>query len=208
MKYASIVFKFLIVLLSIFGIFVQIGLFDLNVDLSIMNYYTLISNFVCTVYFTGALVYQIKHFKEDKVFLPEIKSAVTMCITFTMLIVIVLLKGKFPTAGLIGLSFIILHYIVPIMVILDWIIFDKKGYYKKYYPFTNLIIPIIYYSYVVIMVHSGYRFSDISAYPYPFQDVFELGYLKVIITDIMIAIFFIGLGYLYYFIDHKLFKKS
>lgn len=205
-KYIFIWYKIFIVLLALVGVLIQIGIFEDELMIYNLNYYTLLSNILCIVYFIIDIIYILK-VKDNKTFCPPLKSIMTMSITVTMLIVIFLLQGSFPTTGLIGLSFIILHYIVPIMVILDWLLFDKKGLYKVTYPFLNLIVPAVYYIYVIILVNTGYEFSTASKYPYPFLDKYKLGYSKVIISDIVIVILYIILGFIYYFIDHKLQKS-
>lgn len=205
-KYIVIIYQLLIVLLSLFGISVQIGFFNGNINLSVMNYFTLLSNLLCDIYFTLSIIYQVKHLKEDVTFNPFFEGLSLLSITVTMLVATILLRGQFPTTGLAGISFIILHYIVPIMTILNWLIFSK-GSFKKNYPLLWSLSPVIYYLYVILLVCCGYSFSSTSKYPYAFQDVEVLGYGKVIGLDIILLVSFIGLGYLVYFIDKKL-KKN
>lgn len=206
-RYISIIYKLIIVLLGIFGLMVQIGVYNNNYDFSVLNYFTLISNILCIIYFICSIIYSFIHFN-DRIpsFLPRVKGAITMSITVTMIVAAVLLNGVFPNAGLLGLSFISLHILVPIMTILDWYFFDEKGLCKKTDPLLWLIIPIIYYAYIIISVHLGHSFGVDSKYPYSFQDVDKLGYPKVIMINICLILFFTGLGYIFYFIDKHLKK--
>ena len=61
--------------------------------------------------------------------MPRLKGTITMSITVTFLIYHFLLSGGYENRADIIRS-TILHYIVPIMTIADYILFDKKGIYK------------------------------------------------------------------------------
>lgn len=208
-RYLSFIFKSIIVIMGLFGLMFQIGFFTHTVDWNVLSYYTLISNYICIFYFICSLVYTLIHFddKELHTFCPFFKGMCVMCITVTFVIVQTLLRGQFPCTGWLGFSFIILHYIIPIMTILDWLFFDEKGLYKKLYPIYWLAIPVIYYLYTIVLVACGYRFSDTNKYPYSFQDVDALGLTKVLVIDVCIVIFFLILGYIIYFIDKYLSNK-
>ena len=75
-----------------------------------------------------------------------------MSITVTFLVYHFLLS---PTSGdLNGLDYVrnlMVHYIVPIMTILDYIIFDIKGIYKIIDPLLWLLIPIIYFAVIILI---------------------------------------------------------
>ena len=208
-KKMSVIFKLLICLSALTGIVIQSGLFDGEFNSEIFNYYTLISNVLCMLYFGFASVYLIKY---NKTLFPILKGALTMGITVTGLVFHFLLSSTiFNMGSTFAVANILLHYIVPIFCIFDWLIFDEKGKYDFKSPFKWLVIPDLYFIYVIIGVEFGMDFSLIteSRYPYFFIDVESLGWLNVIKYVILLNIFFLLLGYIFVFIDRKMsFKKK
>ena len=104
------------------------------------------------------------------------------------------------------LSNLIVHYIFPISIILDYLLFDKKGNHKKYYPVAWCILPYIYMIYVFLRVGlgNGFTVKKGSIYPYDFVDIDKLGISSVVLNIVILTIAFIALGYVIYFLDRKL----
>ena len=202
----SILYK---IIISVIGIFAVInGFFTTNLkfDIETIYYFTYQSNILVIIYFFLDIINIIK---KNETFYPRLKGAVTMSITVTFLIYHFLLS---PTAekyeGLEYIRNIILHYIVPIMTILDYIIFDKKGIYKIIDPLLWLLIPFLYFAFILIRARLGEPFSDGSYYPYFFVDIDKYG-LKIVLRNVFfITIFFTILGYIEYFIDRLLKRLS
>ncbi|WP_300712043.1 Pr6Pr family membrane protein [uncultured Brachyspira sp.] len=201
-KKINILYK---IILSVIGSFVVIsGFFPNNFkfDIEAVYYFTYQSNMLVIVYFILDIINIIK---KDKSLYPRFKGAVTMSITVTFLVYHFLLS---PTAekyeGLPYIRNIILHYILPIMTILDYIIFDIKGIYKIIDPLLWLLIPIIYFIFILIRARLGEPFSNGSYYPYFFTDIDKYG-LKIVLRNVLfITLFFAFLGYIEYFTDRFL----
>jgi hypothetical protein len=140
---------------------------------------------------------------------PHLKGIVMMSITVTLLVAHFLLTG-FTMGGSIAFSVNLLHYVVPIMTIFDWILFDRKGLIKKLSPVIWLVMPLVYLLYAMIAAQVGEGIGIGSRYPYPFLDVDTLGVPVVAVTVAILIGVFLILGYVYYFIDYSLekFKKK
>ena len=106
------------------------------------------------------------------------------------------------------ISSILLHYIIPIMTIFDFIIFDKRGIYTKKDPFTWLLIPSAYFIFSIIRAYLGEPFSGGSRYPYFFIDIDKYGLGLVLINTVLLAIGFLIIAYSIYFIDNKFLTSS
>ena len=130
-----------------------------------------------------------------------------MSITVTFLIYHFLLSGGYENRADIIRS-TILHYIVPIMTILDYILFDKKGIYKNIDPILWLIIPLIYFLFIFIRAKLGSELSNGSYYPYFFIDINKYGIKTVLKNALLITIAFTILGYIELFIDRLILKLS
>ena len=168
------------------------------------------------IYFIINIIHSIKHIKSNgykgtTTVLPKVKGAITLAITITFLIYHFLLSSSDfamsePYKGYF-ISSILLHYIIPIMVIIDFIIFDKKGVYTKKDPFIWLLIPSVYFIFSIIRASIGDPFSDGSRYPYFFIDIDKYSSETILINLILLAIGFLIIGYSIYFIDNK-FSRS
>jgi len=201
-RYLSAIYKIALAACGIVGIQMQLSLFSGAANWGMFRYFTNLSNLLCVLYFLCAAVFLLTDKKRRSVFCPMLKSMVTMSITVTMLVAHFML-GNFTMNGTISPALLLLHYIVPSMTLLDWLLFDEKGLTKKLYPILGVIIPFVYFGYALIAAQTG-TYQNGSRYPYPFIDVDNLGVLKVSLTVAALAAGFILLGYLFFLIDHGL----
>ena len=208
----SIIYRSSIVLFELCGI--GIGM-DFTKGWSFFQplvYFTYQSSVLVLIYFIINIIYTIKHIKNHGyqgaiVVLPKVKGAMTMSITITFLVYHFLLSATVfamaePYEGYF-LSNILLHYIAPIMVIIDFMIFDKKGIYTKKDPLKWLLIPCAYFIFSIIRAYIGKPFSNGSRYPYFFIDIDKYGLGTVLINTTFLAVGFLIIGYSIYFIDKK-----
>ena len=202
-KFLSLGFKTIIVVLGLIGVLIQVGIFSGKYNFNVLKYYTLLSNVACIIYFIFAIIHG---FKSNDTFMPQVKGALVMCITVTGLIYHFMLSGVFSMDGTLALSNVLLHYFMPIATVLDWLLFDKKGSYKKHSPLLWIVAPYLYIVFIFINVMFGLKFGN-NKYPYPFFDIDKLGFGKVFVTVVILTIFFIALGYVFYFIDKWMAKK-
>ncbi|WP_300367005.1 Pr6Pr family membrane protein [Brachyspira sp.] len=201
-KKINIIYKMIIVFIGIFAVINGFFPKNFKFDLETIYYFTYQSNILVIVYFILDIINIIK---KDETFHPRFKGAVTMSITVTFLVYHFLLS---PTAtkyeGLEYMRNIIVHYILPIMTIFDYIIFDVKGIYKIMDPLLWMLIPIVYFAFILIKARIGEPFSNGSYYPYFFVDIDKYG-LKIVLRNVLfITLFFAILGYIEYFIDRFL----
>ncbi len=203
----SIVWKAVIFASATMGILLQCGVFSGKPDYSVLNYYTLMSNILCAVYYLPAALWACR--KKGGTLLPQVKGTLVMCIIVTGMVYQFFLAGRFEMQGTLLLSNMLLHYVVPWMTVLDWILFDKKGYFKRYSPFLWVIAPVAYFIYVNIRVAGGAILGPYGdKYPYYFMDYDKLGVAPVIFINLGMAVFFLLLGYGIVGIDHLLAKRE
>ncbi|MDD3453074.1 MAG: Pr6Pr family membrane protein [Bacilli bacterium] len=208
-KKISIIYKLIICLIAVFSIIAVTGILDNKLDLRVFSMFTTISNILCVIYFTIDILY-ITITKKDKSFIPVLKGSVVTCMALTFITSAVILKMTFSFKTFYDSSFLGLHYIVPIMTFLDWVLFDVKGTIKKYEPFVWMIIPFIYTStaFISAFLGGGLGISDTSKYPYQFMDIDEIGFINVSVTNIALFLFFIVTGYICFMIDKYIFSKN
>ena len=106
-----------------------------------------------------------------------------------------------PDAQVEGLDIIvnsIKHYIVPVMTVFLWLLVGPRRQLTFVSIFTALVIPISWAGYTLI------RGEFISAYPYGFLNVIDLGLTSVLINIAGVAALGIVLGLLFWAVDRLL----
>jgi hypothetical protein len=102
------------------------------------------------------------------------------------------------------------HIIVPLMTVVDYLLFERKGMYNIWYPFAWTVFPLYYVGYTAIYKAFGglYKFSGnmIAKFPYFFLDYETFGLKTVGIWVLLIVIGFIGSSYLLVGFDRILVK--
>lgn len=94
-----------------------------------------------------------------------------------------------------------LHVIIPLLFVILWLLFIPKGSLKWIHPFRWLIYPAIYLVYALLRgALSGF-------YAYPFINVMESGYNRVLLNSAGLMLVFIIIGFLFVGID-KLMSRS
>lgn len=202
-------FKLLLAAAAAAGLALHFGLLSGGrVDFGGLRYYTLLSNLLCFVYFLadGIAVAACGH---D--ILPRFKGALTMGITVTGLVYHVMLSGiGFSMQSAMAAANQLLHTFVPLMALLDWLLFDRKGRYRSSDPLLWVLLPDIYFVYATLRGFLGGPVSVFpggSRFPYFFMDYDLLGW-RVLLYVAALHLFFILLGYLFYGIDRLLGKRA
>jgi hypothetical protein len=174
---------------------------------NILSYYTLQSNIIVLVFFIAFLIYSLRlGGKAPSARYYTVKGAVTMCITLTLLIFHFLLRPTLFSMSD-GASYvnspmnIIVHYVVPLMVLIDWLLFDRKGHFRKTDPLIWTIIPWAYFAFSLIRAQFAVFTNTGSRYPYFFIDIDKYGVGQVALNVLIIAVGYVALGYLFYGID-------
>jgi hypothetical protein len=116
------------------------------------------------------------------------RGAVTLFMTTTILIFIVLLS-RLPASELTAVPWdnTVLHYIMPLVIIIDWLVVNRRQPIEFRRALLWLAFPLLYLSYSLI------RGPIVGWYPYPFMDASVHGYSRVILTSLIIAVVLTGL---------------
>lgn len=97
---------------------------------------------------------------------------------------------------------IVAHYIAPIGMLADWLLFGKKGLLSKREPLICVSVPFLYF---IVASLYGYYGSTIpgkdTSYIYFFMDFGKLGVMGVIAWVFAILVFVLLLAYFLYTLD-------
>ncbi|MEO7307792.1 MAG: Pr6Pr family membrane protein [Ferruginibacter sp.] len=151
------------------------------------SFFTILTNFIVALCVTFLL---LKPNTRWGIFFSKTVTltAITVYITIVGIVYNVILRFLWQPQGLQYVVDELLHTVIPILFILLWILFIPKPglQYKNALPW--LIYPLVYVIYTAIHGEmTGY-------YPYPFINIAELGYNKVLINTGGLLIAFLGLS--------------
>ena len=180
----------------------------------ILSYYTLQVNIFCLIAFIILELVDILKIKYQKYnFYYIIKGQMIIGMVIMLIIYIVALAPNhfqmYQTSN--KLANILVHIVAPIIVIIDYILFDQKGKLKSYYPFIWISIPLVYVIFVYVYSSKGGTFYSLGGsrkYAYLFLDIEKYGYIKVGIWLTILTVAVILLGYVLILIDRIICKKE
>ena len=213
----SVIYYRLLVIASL-SIGIILNLYNTNDVTIILSYYTSQINIMCLINFIVVEVAEIrnKDYRSSEIYY-FIKGQLVMAV---LMMIIIFNLSLLPRFDMIPNTFerrtvyktisnVLLHEVSPILVILDYILFDNKGNFKKYYPIAWFFIPLNYLIYVYIYSLNGgyfYNTGGSNKFAYFFLDYRKVGYEGVINWLIVIIITILILGYIIVIIDNLLAK--
>ena len=212
----SIAWKLILVAIATYGLLDGAGILAGHYDANFPHMFTNISNLFAWGYFLLAAVSLIRHRdeRESDIFAPTAKYTATISLLVTMLIAHFMLFDAMFQDGQLVWHLVAMHYVVPVMALLDWVIFDVKGQLPLWGPFAWLSLVVAYL--VVVFVGAGVfglylgggTTADQTNYPYTFLDPALSGIGGVIgfVAGMLVA--FIVLGFVLVGVDRLLAKLS
>ena len=209
-KKNSLFYKLLVLFSLLTGIILNIV--NTKSIISILSYYTLQSNIICFITFLSivASILLKKDYRKSEVYYV-VKGGIVICIFITAIMYqIALMPYGFQMSYNFGnryLANLFVHVISPLLVILDYFIFDFKGKFKWFYPIIWLFIPLNYIIYVYTYSLNGGRLYGIGGsmdFAYIFLDYNQIGYISVAKFLIIMTIFILVISYVLVLIDKKL----
>ena len=211
---AQIIFQTVYVVLGIIGIIGNLGYFDKSFNSNFYVYYTNLSNYICFGVMLACLIQTAKanNKKEDGYVstAPTFKFMCVIMILITCLVYNFLLSGE-QTADsyFLSISNVLLHLVLPVMFVLDWILFYKHGKLRWFHPLLCTIMPIVYVIFILIRAGIMQNVQGALLYPYFFLDLGTLGWGGLIMWMAILFVVFVALGYILYFFDNfKYFKEK
>ena len=171
---AILIFRLIMIILIFTGLIIE-GDFDIQ-------YWTNQSNIMILIWLIFAVLFQSKS-KLTSTVKSGLRGAVTVYILVTFLIYATLLaNGPQSSAS------IILHYLIPLMFLLDWVLTETGAIYLWKFLGYWIIYPLIYLAQVIIIgTLTGF-------YPYFFVDLPNIGIASFIINVLLLIAFFLLLG--------------
>ena len=216
----QLIFQSFYVALGLVGIVACLGVFDdvQNLRWDFYVHFTNLSNFLCIGVMLAALI-QTARKKEDSYVTtaPLLKFIGMLGILLTFLVFNILLAGEAgrdPQANW-RIGSLCFHVVLPIMYILDWLLFFDRKKTRWYYPIVSIIFPIAYVIFLLIQAIILKFDSSILIpttttpliYPYFFVNLDTQGVSGVLLWVGVLSAAFVIVGFAFFGIDN-VFKKK
>jgi len=147
------------------------------------GYFTILSNILVAFVFTAWFIYPCTSITNTVA--AVFTTAICVYIIIVGAIYHLVLRKSFPLSGLDKLANALLHTWLPVCYVLFWFLLVPQGMLHMRLALYFLTLPLAYLSYILLL---GHRTTH---YPYPFINVLEMGYPKVIRNAFLIALGFV-----------------
>jgi hypothetical protein len=208
-KIYSVIYKLVGASLVAYGI--AINLIGSRNILELMSYFTMISNLMVLVVLSLSALVLLKVIRLDERLLNKIKHSIIVASILMLLVynfvLIPYMIINVPAYQIYSLKDIFIHYLSPIIILADYVIFDEKGLLEYRDAFGFIYYLFIYMAYIIVYNLLGGRFNISgveSIYPYFFLNIEQQGiWLTLFICSMIVAVF-IGFGITLVCVDHLL----
>lgn len=193
---AAVLYQLVLAALAAVGVLAECGIFKGRSDFGTLQLYAVGANAICALFFFCSFVYGLF---SNRAFLPRVRGAVIM-----LLFVSVILDGAVWRDSLrTDMLFLLLHFVVPGLALLDWLMFETKGKYRWISPVLWMILPNLYFLYVILRA----KLFD-AGWLYGFLNPELHGMGKVVLTVLTVNLFSFALGYLFVSLDRLTVKRK
>ncbi len=151
------------------------------------SFFTILTNLLVAIYFTAS-IFKLKNNDSIITTSPGRLTSITVYISIVGLVYQGLLRQVWQPTGLQKLVDELLHSAIPLLVIIYWYFFEKKGTVHYNQIPRWMLYPLAYLIFILI------RGTFSKFYPYPFVDVENLGFSKVMLNSVMLIAVFIGVS--------------
>lgn len=174
-------------------------------------FFTSLSNLVCAVWAVLSLVVTARDARRSgwrggSSPSPRVAGFVLMSILVTMLIYLVVLVPTVPPAERFTPEDTLVHVIVPILTVLDWLLFTPKGAQRWFDPLLWAVPPYAYLAWAFLNHALGGTFSG-RPYPYPFMDIEAIGWGGFLLYLLALTVALEVVAYLIHAIDRLLARR-
>ncbi|MEV0799341.1 Pr6Pr family membrane protein [Kribbella sp. NPDC050281] len=125
-----------------------------------------------------------------------------LCIAVTGIVYHLVLAGQDDLSGWASVANLLLHTATPILGVLGWLLFGPRGVVDQRIVGWSIVYPLLWLVFTLV------RGEFVGFYPYPFVDVGEHGYARVLLNCLLVAVLFLALAAGASFLDRRLHRKT
>jgi len=159
-------------------------------------FFTILTNVALAVAFTGVAL------GKPAFGLPSLLGGAMLSVLLVGTVYSLLLAGTQVLTGGDRYANVVMHYAMPVLVLLFWLTCVPKGSLRTRDPLIWAAYPLTYLAYALA------RGGSDGVYPYFFLDVGKLGWAAAMINAAAISAGFLAAGYLTVWLDRRLGKSA
>jgi len=159
---------------------------------SMLRFFTIIGNGLAVLLMAAVAWGSAQAFKASRV------GGIAVVMGLIGVVFVTLLRNTEHLTGAAQIANILLHYVMPPLVVLYWLVFAPKGELSRFDPLRWAILPLAYFPYALA------RAAADGKYAYPFIDAGQLGWPQVLTNASVIALGFVLSGYLVVWLDRAM----
>ena len=207
-RITHLVFCSVYCVLALIALLADFGVFGGGFTTRPFVFYTSLSNMFCSAFMLISLVGNLAG--HNMGIIPRLKFVFVVMILLTA-IVFNLFLNYFSSVITYFAAYknALHHLILPVMFVLDWLIFYKRGAIKRYDPILALSVPLAYVIYIMVRA-SAVKSAGITVdvlYPYFFLNVDRLGWQGFCLWVAILLAMLVFLGYGLYALDRFLARR-
>ncbi|MCI0633628.1 MAG: Pr6Pr family membrane protein [Actinobacteria bacterium] len=108
------------------------------------------------------------------------------------------LKGLLDLSGWELVADEVLHTVSPIIAVAGWLVFGPRGLTSRRIVWWTLAFPACWFVFTLI------RGEIVGFYPYPFVDVIDIGYARMLVNAAVVAVLYLGVAAGAHLLDRRL----
>ncbi len=213
-QYVSLTYRLIFLGLCAYGIMRHLSVSDSIRNINMLSYFTIQSNILCFFVALASVVHNFIEIRKDEI-VPYTRamlffrgmSILVITITFFTYSIVLTKVGFSMNANsspMMTINDLFVHYMIPILAWVDFILFQPKPSFKRKDPIKWLIAPLIYFVFILIKgryMDGGTTLVGLKRYPYYFLDAEKYGYAFVFKYAMVFLVVCVVMGYAIWSLD-------
>ena len=166
---------------------------------NVFAYFTIQSNLLLG---GTALVLALQPGRRGGVLFNTLRLNGVLCIAVTGIVAHAVLAGLVDLHGWAAVADFLLHTAAPIVGVLGWLLFGPRGLVDWRVVGWSIVFPLLWLVFTLV------RGAFVGFYPYPFVNVDEHGYGRVLLNCLLVAVLFLALAAGATTLDRRLRRKT
>jgi uncharacterized membrane protein len=177
------------------------GFFPDNPDrvFNVFAYFTIQSNLLLG---GTALMLALQPDRPQSTLFRTLRLNGVLCIAVTGIVYHLVLASLDDLSGWAAVANFLLHTAAPLAGVLGWLLFGPRGRTGSRVVAWSVVFPLLWLAFTLV------RGEFVGFYPYPFVDVAEHGYARVLLNCLLVAVLFLALAAGATALDRRLHQKT
>lgn len=140
---ASVLFKLSLFILAALGVLLSCGAFAGVPNWGTLRQYAVFANALCALFY---LISAIRGLFNNREFQPRVRGGAIMLLCVLAVCDVAFYRVQRSNS----LTYLLLHAATLVLALIDWLLFGEKNHYRWRSPLLWMIIPNLYFLYVIL----------------------------------------------------------